>query len=424
MKGRFHRVLTVVLFLLTAVTPSFPAAAQDAEPARFLIETITVEGIQRASAREIVAAESLLEEGQSYTEQELREAVYRIKRLPFVLDAEFSLRKGSERGTYELVIAVEETRPLFFLTSTQGTLRTKEERRFGLDRFSVASGATVGARHFVGARGLVFASVNKDESREPTVQLGYTRYNLFGGGGFASASVDRLVNDDFTEQTVASLTLGVPIVGNHSLRSNLSWVEQSFESPASFGTRSEQEGEVWQGSLDWVYDTTDDPLFPTEGTRVEGGVSYANGSSRFKILSVEPELSLEGRQETDQYGFSLGGRYHYRLTGRQALELGGGVNVFRTESRPPSFRSDFERVLVSTTHSASLWGFEKTDRFGDLRLETGVDLAYDHSKSTGDSGFASGNTTFGTLRSSLVFRNAWGIVRASLSYSDDLEDSL
>lgn len=79
---------------------------------RFLIETITVEGVGREAARGIIVAESLLQEGESYSEDELRKAVYRVKRLPFVVEADFSLKKGSERGAYELVITVEETKPV------------------------------------------------------------------------------------------------------------------------------------------------------------------------------------------------------------------------------------------------------------------------------------------------------------------------
>src|SRR5688572_9758135 len=114
---RFLRLLPVLLCL---GVPVVPAAAQAPEPARFLLESIVVEGVQRDAPREIVAGESLLKPGNEYTEQELREAVYRIKRLPFMVDADFSLRKGSERGTYELVILVKETSVLFYSAQIAG----------------------------------------------------------------------------------------------------------------------------------------------------------------------------------------------------------------------------------------------------------------------------------------------------------------
>src|SRR5512143_1105438 len=83
------------------------------EPARFLIEKITVQGPKEAAAN-IVRAETLLRPGGSYTEDQLRQAVYRVHRLPFVLDATCSLRKGSRRGAYELLIEVEPARWFFY----------------------------------------------------------------------------------------------------------------------------------------------------------------------------------------------------------------------------------------------------------------------------------------------------------------------
>ena len=103
----------IVAALLACTTSLFAQPPTEPGPPEFLIETITVESAHKISA-EIVISESLLEEGSSYTESELRDARYRIVRLPFLLDAEFSLRKGSERGLYQLVITVEETRRWFF----------------------------------------------------------------------------------------------------------------------------------------------------------------------------------------------------------------------------------------------------------------------------------------------------------------------
>ena len=114
---------------------AFPAAAQEepppeavepsAEIARFLIETITVETDRKASVG-IIESETLLKEGETYTEDDLRQAVARVHRLPFVLGADFSLRKGSERGAYELVIQTYTVRWFFY------------DRRVQISRFDEA----------------------------------------------------------------------------------------------------------------------------------------------------------------------------------------------------------------------------------------------------------------------------------------------
>src|SRR5215207_3311596 len=107
------RTLWSIAFLLLATLPAQAQEETPQEPARFLIETVTVEGPKQAPAN-IVRAETLLRAGETYTEDQLRQAVYRVHRLPFVLDASFSLRKGSQRGAYELVIEVQPARWFFY----------------------------------------------------------------------------------------------------------------------------------------------------------------------------------------------------------------------------------------------------------------------------------------------------------------------
>src|SRR4051812_46655659 len=109
-----HRHVTrwaAALLLLFAL--AFPAFAQE----RFLIERIDVRHLVHASA-DVVRAESRLREGQQYDENELRDANNRIKRLPFVLDAAFTLERGSVRDAYVLAITINETKPFFYLWDT------------------------------------------------------------------------------------------------------------------------------------------------------------------------------------------------------------------------------------------------------------------------------------------------------------------
>jgi outer membrane protein assembly factor BamA len=94
---RAHRLPFLLAVLLVFGASVVRADEPSSEPTRFLIEKITVEG-PKAAAANIVRTESLLREGGSYSEEQLRQAIYRIHRLPFVLDARFSLRKGSRRG--------------------------------------------------------------------------------------------------------------------------------------------------------------------------------------------------------------------------------------------------------------------------------------------------------------------------------------
>lgn len=406
--------------LLCGLFSGAPVPAQEPDPAAFLIETITVEGVSRDSVREIVAAESRLRPGQTYSEQELREAVYRVRRLPFVLDAEFSLRKGSKRGAYELVIAVEQTRPLFYSLDGQGVVFRDDDE----DPFSDSSGfeaqaqGTAGARHFVGSRGLAFASVNLGEELGRALEVGYTQYNLFGPGSFASVGLFSRLDDPDpgdSDEMQGALTVGIPIAGSHSLRSTLTLSRSEYDFSYESG-----EGQVANSSrydsrdldVEWIYDTTDDPLFPTTGLKVVGGAGYAVTEQKSRATGPFP-VSFE--ETFRQAGVSFAAERHWSLTPRQSLSLGLDSAFQSTDpgKEDKGFTgSDFSSSIAFFGHSWSLWGAEKTGRVGDLRLENRLTLYHFHQEATG----LSLTDTAAALGSSIVFRNRWGLIRAGLTF--------
>jgi hypothetical protein len=395
-------------FLLVLLGVALPGAAQTPDPPRFLLESIVVEGVQRDAVREIVAAESLLQLGREYSEQELREAVYRVKRLPFVVDAEFSLRKGGERGSYQLVITVEETRLIFYAADVGGAYSAYDPPvPTGQDRVEWGATATLGGRWFVGSQGLVFASFQGyDGLGLQSGQVGYTRYNLFGRGGFASVALYTNLDEDLEDSYQSSLSAGIPIVGNHSLRADLSWGHFKDD---SLGTTFQLESKSL--GLAWIYDTTDDPLFPTSGTRVVTNVQYFEDEHTFE----DPFARFEDRFES--YGAGLGGSRYWALTHRQSIfvDLGGSWGHSTAGGRSGI---DSWTVATGLGHSMDLWGFEKTERIGDLRWQNFLTV----SSSDSDSPFGPGRYTEGRLTTSLVFRNTWGVIRGSFTYLDILEN--
>jgi hypothetical protein len=398
------RLLPILLALLGS---ALPAAAQAPDPPGFRLESVVVEGVQHDAVREIAAAESLLKPGREYSEQELREAVYRVKRLPFVLDAEFALRPGREQGTYELVIFVEETR-LFFYTAEVGAAYDADERDFSEDdRLNWGATATVGSRWFVG-QGVVSGSLQSfDNAGLVSAQAGYTRYNLFGRGGFASVSLASDLQDDRGEAYVSALSLGIPIVGNHSLRADLEW----FTSEDSFGSQTSRNERRGLG-LSWIYDTTDDPLFPTSGTRLTSSVRYSESEYRDR----GPFYSFD--QRSDDYNLGVSGRRHWALTPRQSVSA--ELSAFFQESEVSGEGGRYEQWSTGGRlgHSMDLWGGEKTERIGDLRWENSLQVTESEFKS---SLFGSGSTTEARLTTGPVFRNAWGLLRLNFIYVDILD---
>lgn len=404
---RFSRLLPVLLCL---GAPVVPATAQTPEPARFLLESIVVEGVQRDAPRQIVVGESLLKPGNEYTEQELREAVYRIKRLPFVVDAAFSLRKGSERGTYELVVTVKETSVFFYSASAGGLYNGNNGLFQDEDHISWGAGGTAGARWFVGSQGLVFGTVHAfDERGVESAQVGYTRYNLFGRGGFATVGLATNVDGDAGDGYQSSLSLGIPIAGNHSIRVDLSTQQLDFGrfAGASF------ERESYAADVAWIYDTTDDPLFPSTGSKVTGSVGY--DMFRDEIGDI-----LFGRvvSRAEYYQTALNGRHHWALTPRQSIgaDLGGSINRLDDDGDFLSSGVTLYSFSAGLLHSMDLWGFEKTERIGDFRWENAVQLGY----ADDDNSFYPNRSDL-QLETSLAFRNTLGVMRLSFGYVEALD---
>ncbi|HEV8632241.1 MAG TPA: BamA/TamA family outer membrane protein [Thermoanaerobaculia bacterium] len=409
------------LLLAAAQLAATPAAAQ--EPPQFLIERITVEGVARPAAQQIVRSESRLEEAHTYTEQQLRQAVYRVKRLPFVVDADMALRRGSERGAYELVITVEGVKPVAFGLEAVGHLRGGRRLLHSSNDY-VALVGTLTARRFVGGKGLLFGSFqtavdDRDRTGSEVMQLGYTRYGLFAPGGFASIAVSSALGRDSGDNLQASLELGVPLAANHALRFGLArtWVDARGRSSGVSGLPipTDFHFDSYQGQVSWIYDSTDDPLFATEGSRTTVDAAYAHERQRvsggvFSGDEINNTTVLLGAQ----------GRRYWRLTPRQSVAVDGeashsqqgfgGNGGFGFNSRS----NRFDQAALTVIHAASLWNEERRARLGDLRLETGLGASR---STTHEPAFGPDeHRTTVNLDTAVIFRNAWGLVKLGFRY--------
>ncbi len=357
-------------------------AAED-DP-RFLIEKITVSGQRRTATARIVVAESRLKEGESYDERELREAIYRIRRLPFIVDADFALHRGSRRGAYELAITIEQTTPLFLSYDLEGAYAEQgANRRRTLH--AVDSGS-LGFREFVGGQGLVFASVDKDAK---SYEIGYTQYDPFSRGSFLSATVDRSRDGTSLRPALAG---GVALTANQSLRLDLGASELDGRAGGILIHEEERDA-----ALTWIYDTTDDPIVPTRGVKLSGTAGYEYAWQR---------ATFEGfteRGKGRRYDVALSAARHWPLTRRQsfAATLEAGVS----RDLPGGFNT--YGALLDLQHAVDLWGPERARRYGDLRWETDLEEVANK--------FQGPTTSSFSLRVGLVFRSTWGLIRLGTS---------
>ncbi|HYI13471.1 MAG TPA: hypothetical protein VEK57_30790 [Thermoanaerobaculia bacterium] len=405
------RILALLLGVFLALAP---AMLGDEIPS-FFIESIRVNGGSPGSHR-IVVAESRLRAGQTYDEARLRDATARIQRLPFVISADFRLAKGSEFGRYVLVIDIQQMKPFFVLAESTTswsveTTRLPNPADAGEEfvRQNRSDKIAAGARMFVGAAGVLNLVAERVEHRpNDRYTMSYTQYDLFGtrasltalasynenpgarGRGAPGDRFDWHHKDNFTYELIGI----VPIGPNDSIRA--SWQRgylpiRYFRGLPGGGVQHIVRSlpEI-RKELYWIHDTTDDPLFPTGGTRISAGMTRTHMASA--------GLTELGRQKLDEMKLSLDRTF--RLTSAQALTLGGNG-------------LDFDRSIrkydVFARWSVDLWGRERTLRHGDLRLEIGGDRVY--TRIQDDHFFASS-----TLRTGIVFRNEWGVLRLTGQY--------
>lgn len=397
----FLRACTVTCLLLASLAVLAPAFAQDAAPApAYRIERITVQGVEREAARNIVAGETRLREGQTYDPTQLEQAIYRVRRLPFVLAAAYELRQGSAPGAYELVVTVQNYTAVRVVGDVLGAY-DGDRRDEGEDYFDSFVSGEVQARSFVGEQGMAFASAWKGERVDPIGQAGYTQYGLFGAGSSATVTAGRLFSGDEegveSDDIFAGLAVALPVSPNNTVRLSLNWSRSDFET-ATF----ERLATFHSPAVQWIYDTTDDPLFALRGLQVIGAASYER---------TEEEIGGERSDSSDSFTLTAGAVRYLPLTASQSL----GFTLVRTyqevvEDEP---EANGGTLAAGIGHFANLWDTEVSGWRGRLRLENR--LAYTREETDGTV-FRSEN--FLDLSSGLVFRTNWGIVRTTVAYQE------
>lgn len=439
----------LLAFLLTA--PAVLARTAP-EPPRFPIETIAVEG-NRYVSTEILISESRLKEGETYSEAELLEAVYRIRRLPFVLEAEMALERGSERGQLRLVITVEEVRRYFFggemLFSHFGSPLAFDQT-FASDQ-SFRFAPLAGIRFPAGDYGLFFVAANRG-----SFQAGYSRYRLFGHRGYLSFGVVRSLccpvevlplgldptfsswsSDDGA--TTASLVLGVPLrARNQSLRLSASYRETEagrrrqvfgLDTPADVFTL--EDAADYSLELAWIADTRDDPVLPTRGSAFSAAAEVRQLDSPFAERQVfdntdgvfEVAGAPGGSMSSRLVRATFSAERHWPITPRQALSLELRVAAGRSrvedlaiENQVISEQSlDVFESTLSLRHAIAVWRPRGSGPAQELWWESSVDFGYE--TTSFDFGMNEPLRRFG-LTTGLTFRNSWGIFRLGFAFID------
>ena len=381
------------------------------EPARFFIERIDVRNTHRVS-HEVIVAESRLREGHTYSELELREAVSRVTRAPYLLSADFSLEKGSERGKYVLVITVNETKPFFYRLDLNPIVSSDAARSVELNDVTLASDNDIalGVRFFVGRRGefhagLEGATDNRSSTEDFTSLLvGYTQYDIFGTRAFVTLNAVRPTKESDSRSAIKpQVAAGVPLSINQTLSLEYDPIEVSSSS-----LRFSQKF----ATIRWSYNTTNHPLLPTRGTYIT-----------FAPIAVWHDRSGVDFNHTSyllhdhSFGFETSATRWWEFADRNSVGAGvaaGAARLRETGSRPAlgfsGIRIDDSRFTTwKLSVARSLWPVERIAKSGESRVELDLRIGNKIDRSAQFGEFAPGSVR--QLSLSWIRRNSWGFLR-------------
>ncbi len=241
--SRLRSLLIVVIVLsAVAVTAQTPVVLER-------IEVNTGARIRPA----IVRAEARLKPGRSYTKAQLDQAVYRIRRLPFVVEAHYALTSGNAPSTSVMTITVMDQERLNHDVSAD-IVGIHSHGGFN----SVNS---LGYNFFTGPAGLLDAGVGASTAGPSGsfsgLTLRYSAYGLFGTGAYAIGSIGSRAG------LSPSILVGIPVGLTQTLQGTY---QRNAKDSTDYSTSA---------SAKWISDRTDDLYLPLRGVIVSVGPEWS-----------------------------------------------------------------------------------------------------------------------------------------------------
>jgi hypothetical protein len=415
----------VIKRLIVALVLCAATAAGAEEPARFFIETIDVRGAHRVS-RDVIAAESRLRAGGTYSETELREGAARLARAPYLLSADLALEKGSERGRYILVITVNETKPLFYRLDLVPIIPTRVRAHVDVNTVAVASDndLALGVRFFVGRRGELHAGFEAAaDNRSYTSDYasfvaGFTQYDILGTRAFVTINAKKAHDIAHTESgVVPQFVAGIPLSINPTITLEYDPTEVRSDSDSNDASNSQR-----IATVRWSFNTTNHPLLPTVGTylTVSPVVVWHDTSGSDRVIG-KPRSTFTTHDRS--VGIEASANRWWELAHGNSIGAGAAAGYSELEMR--GFRESYglDGILhassrfgtISLTGAHSFWSPERVAKQGDSRVQIDARIATRTETQGRRVNYQTGNVR--SLSASWIRRTSWGLVRLGAGYA-------
>ncbi|HVE73203.1 MAG TPA: hypothetical protein VNI54_17680 [Thermoanaerobaculia bacterium] len=410
------------IVLALCLLASAAAAFGQQQPQRYRLERIIVEGSGVDDT--IVRGEARLREEQMYTDADFREAVGRVRRLPFVVDATYRIEPGVTAGGTTLVVRILDVY-YAFVDFTGSAARNA-------DGDTVRDGSVLlGGRALLNNLGVIEGAVEKSDNGDGfNVGLAYRAYDIIGTGAFATAVLSQRFKTELRDyDPTMAVTVGYPLTRRQTVTftgaKSGSSVTRDFDlnndddDDDDDDTDREDNFDLTDdaafnyATLQWWYETIDDPFFATRGVQVAFGPSWGQSEFTFQNWNLVTRRIDITESATEAYGLNLDASVYQKLFPRTVgfVRLNGsGTREQETEleTRNGAVRAG----LGFDFHTQS----ETVIRPWKARLEIGA--AYRMTDLTRpDLPGVSFNDT--AAEAAFVFRSRWGTVRLLGTYLTD-----
>lgn len=386
----------VVLLSLFAAAPAFSQVQQ------YRLERIVVAG--PIEAEDIVRAEARLEEEKMYTAEDFRQAVYRVRRLPFIADAAWRIEPGLTAGSSTLVIQIATSTVFFYET----------DARFKSTGSGVESddgSASIGSRFLLGELGTFDVALgDRGDDNDLGALFTYRAYDILGRGGFGVISAGQRFGDPRRYDPDLDLLVGWPLTRKQSVIGTVARRKSrvAFEDEENEVTLTDRDIEQ-RASLRWLYESNDDPLFTRRGVSLSAGPIWSRTITIREEFDEDEDDDVAGTETwSERYGFAV----NFAAARPLSTHTAGFLRLRGEDTRMEGLRQyegdalvgiayDFHDPDVETLHDIR------------MRIELGAGYRFAGDQPNELEDFRSG----AIAEAAFVLRNRWGSVRVTASYS-------
>jgi outer membrane protein assembly factor BamA len=395
------RSLVLVLSLL-CITSSF------AQEQRYRLERIVIEG--PIEAEDIVRAEARLEEERMYGAEDFRQAVYRVRRLPFVADATWRLESGVTSGSTTLVIQILATKTFFYDVDARANRPSNGDTELSAE-------ALLGARKLLGELGTIEGVIGqRDEEDGLTAAVTYRAYDLLGRGAFATVNVGyRYATEARRYDPSLNVLLGWPLSRTQTLTGEVSRRKSRLLRDFAINTNEDDNltltdrDALESTALRWWYESSDDPLFARRGTSLNVGPVWSRTTTITQTYDAATKKIVGEEEWTERYGLSANLSAYRPFSARNA----GFLRVRGDATTADDIRFFDAAALVGIAHD---FHTPADDRLHDFRARFELSYGYRASMQRED-GVEIFRDDAPMAEAAFVMRHRWGTMRLTASYS-------